>query len=79
MYNAPRAATIVADSSSTLWSLDRNTFNHIVKGAAMKKKEKYESFLEKVPLLQTMEEYERQKIAEAFREEYYKDGDFIIK
>lgn len=45
----------------------------------MKKKEKYEAFLEKVPLLQTMEEYERQKIAEAFKEEYYKNGDFIIK
>ena len=26
-----------------------------------------------------MEDYERHKLAEAFKEEYYKDGDFIIK
>ena len=42
LYNAPRAATIVADTDSILWSLDRNTFNHIVKDAASKKREKYE-------------------------------------
>ena len=34
LYNAPRAATITADSASALWVLDRNTFNHIVKDAS---------------------------------------------
>lgn len=34
LYNAPRAATIVCSSPScSLWSLDRNTFNHIIKRA----------------------------------------------
>lgn len=59
LYNAPRAATIVADTESVLWSLDRNTFNHIVKDAASKKREKYEKFLEQIELLQTMDSYER--------------------
>ncbi len=45
MYNAPRAATIIADDDAILWSLDRSTFNHIVKDAASKKREKYETFL----------------------------------
>lgn len=31
MYNAPRAATIVAKEESTCFSLDRDTFNAIVK------------------------------------------------
>lgn len=35
LYNAPRAATIVAKTESILWSLDRETFNNIVKDAAM--------------------------------------------
>lgn len=35
LYNAPRAATIVANENCTLWALDRETFNNIVKDAAM--------------------------------------------
>lgn len=31
LYNAPRAATIVSDGPTTLYSLDRATFNAIVK------------------------------------------------
>jgi len=37
LYNAPRAATIKAKTASTLFSLDRETFNNIVKDAASKK------------------------------------------
>jgi CRP-like cAMP-binding protein len=36
LYNCPRAAKIVAASQSvSLWKLDRETFNAIVKEAAM--------------------------------------------
>lgn len=38
LYNAPRAATITSDGHCLLWALDRNTFNHIVKDAASKKR-----------------------------------------
>lgn len=55
LYNAPRAATIVADTDAVLWSLDRNTFTHIVKDAASRKREKYEVFLSQVPVLQNMD------------------------
>ena len=38
LYNAPRAATITAESDKVItWVLDRETFNHIVKEAAQKK------------------------------------------
>lgn len=42
LYNAPRAASIRTESDCTLWVLDRECFNHIVKEAAVKKREKYE-------------------------------------
>jgi cAMP-dependent protein kinase regulator len=45
LYNAPRAATIIANEECLLWRLDRETFNHIVKDAANKKRAKYEEFL----------------------------------
>ena len=34
LYNAPRAANITADTECVLWSLDRETFNYIVKDAS---------------------------------------------
>jgi cAMP-dependent protein kinase regulator len=79
LYNAPRAATIVSDNESLLWSLDRDTFNNIVKDASRKRREKYESFLEKVKILETMEPYERSVISDAFAEEHFKAGDYIIR
>lgn len=42
LYNAPRAATITANEPCVLWKLDRDTFNHIVKDASQKRREKYE-------------------------------------
>ena len=55
LYNAPRAATITcASASCELWSLDRNTFNHIIKTAVQKKREKYDDFLERVEILKCM-------------------------
>lgn len=34
LYNAPRAATITAQTDGIVYKLDRDTFNHIVKDAA---------------------------------------------
>jgi len=71
LYNAPRAATITAKTNAELWSLDRKTFNYIVKDAAANKRDKYEEFLKNVKILSNMEEYERSKLADAIKEEWY--------
>lgn len=78
LYNAPRAATIEASSDGLLWVLDRNTFNHIVKDAAQKKRQKYEDFLQTVPILQNMDHYERSKLADAVKEKKFVKDDAII-
>ena len=79
LYNAPRAATIQAKEESLLWVLDRQTFNHIVKDASQKKREKYENFLSTVPILQNMDHYERSKLADAIKEKKFPAGEQIIK
>ena len=75
LYNAPRAATIVSDTDSLLWCLDRETFNHIVKDSSRKRREKYENFLAQVKILESMEPYERSVLSDAFVEEKFKAGD----
>lgn len=79
LYNTPRAATIIANDDCVLYKLDRDTFNHIVKDSAQKRRDKYEEFLTKVPIFETMEPYERSKLADAFTERTYKKDDMIIK
>ena len=79
LYNAPRAATITATEASVVWKLDRGTFNHIVKDAAQRKREKYDSFLQSVPILQSIDPYERSALGDAVREERFKKNDYIIR
>lgn len=64
MYNAPRAANIDAKEESVCFSLDRDTFNHIVKNAAIEKRKKYDGFLQKIEILSTLSQYEREKICD---------------
>lgn len=78
LYNCPRAASVVAREKSVLWKLDRDTFNHIVKDAAAKKREKHEAFLKKVPLLSSMDAYERSQVADALARETYADGAQVV-
>ncbi|CAO3590048.1 unnamed protein product [Absidia cylindrospora] len=79
MYNAPRAATIIATSPSVVWALDRITFRTILMEHTSRKRRMYESFLEEVPLLMSLKSYERHKIADALESVYYDDGQTVIK
>lgn len=45
----------------------------------MRKREQYETFLKKVPLLETMDDYERTQISEAFKDLKFQQGQTIIK
>lgn len=79
LYNAPRAATIIANEECLLWKLDRETFNHIVKESANKKRARYDEFVKQVPILSTMEPYERSKLSDAFKEIKIRANHHIIK
>ncbi|KAI8902129.1 cyclic nucleotide-binding-like protein [Globomyces pollinis-pini] len=79
MYNAPRAATVIATKECVLWALDRVTFRRILMENTSRKRRMYERFLEELPLLTSLEPYERHKIADALESVTFNDGDVVIK
>jgi len=79
LYNAPRAASIKAVTDCVLFALDRETFNHIVKDAEVKRRERFEQIMSKIELLSVMDPYERSKIADVAIPVKFKKGDYIIK
>ena len=48
LYNVPRAASIICKEESVCFTQDRETFNHIVKGAAIENRRSFLDFLNKV-------------------------------
>ncbi|KAJ3071043.1 hypothetical protein HDU98_005894 [Podochytrium sp. JEL0797] len=79
MYNAPRAATVVATSECICWALDRVTFRRILMENTSRKRRMYESFLEEVKLLASLEAYERHKIADVLESQVFNEGEIVIR
>uniref|UniRef100_A0A7S3ZEV3 cGMP-dependent protein kinase n=1 Tax=Lotharella globosa TaxID=91324 RepID=A0A7S3ZEV3_9EUKA len=79
MYNAPRAATVVALTDAVTWVVDRFTFRRVLKNVSEKQLQRYRDFLKKVSLLAPLTEVEREKIAEALEEVSVPNGTVIMR
>jgi cAMP-dependent protein kinase regulator len=77
MYNAPRAATCRASTNAKLWALDRTSFKVIVVAATMIKRELYQGFLKKVPILSSLNEGEIMTLADSLSEEKFTKGSTV--
>ena len=79
LYNAPRAASIIALEDSILWSTDRETFNHLVKNAAINRRQNYLDLIQKVEILQEIDFEGRQKLMDAFTEVRFRANEHVIR
>lgn len=80
MYNAPRAATCRATGGDVkMWTLDRVSFKVIIAGAALRKREKYSTFLQRAPILQSLTELEVMTLADSMTEEKFDSGVVICR
>ncbi|KAG5362384.1 cAMP-dependent protein kinase regulatory subunit [Yarrowia sp. C11] len=78
MYNAPRAATVVATQPCVLWSLDRVTFRKILLDGTHQRRSMYDGFLKEVPILSDLGSYERNKLADALTSQVVEAGTAVI-
>eukprot|EP00746_Dinoflagellata_sp_MGD_P162286 gnl/MRDRNA2_/MRDRNA2_89774_c0_seq1.p1 gnl/MRDRNA2_/MRDRNA2_89774_c0~~gnl/MRDRNA2_/MRDRNA2_89774_c0_seq1.p1 ORF type:complete len:810 (+),score=244.80 gnl/MRDRNA2_/MRDRNA2_89774_c0_seq1:115-2430(+) len=78
MYNAPRAATVVATSESLVWALEAETFKMMLITAENTKKKEYEGFLEKVEILKDLTKYEMAQLSDMLESELFDAGETII-
>eukprot|EP00444_Apocalathium_aciculiferum_P028453 CAMPEP_0183438986 /NCGR_PEP_ID=MMETSP0370-20130417/77726_1 /TAXON_ID=268820 /ORGANISM="Peridinium aciculiferum, Strain PAER-2" /LENGTH=420 /DNA_ID=CAMNT_0025627331 /DNA_START=55 /DNA_END=1317 /DNA_ORIENTATION=+ len=78
LYNCPRAASVDAQEDVTLWQLDRETFNHIVRDASMRKRQQHEDFLKDVVILKNLGDYERSQLADALQKQTVQKGEHVI-
>jgi hypothetical protein len=69
---------VKANETSTLYSLDRGTFTHIVKDSSMKRRQQFEAFLSRVELLQELDSYERNSLSDVLVSATYQPGQAVI-
>eukprot|EP00301_Raphidiophrys_heterophryoidea_P008935 c13230_g1_i1.p1 GENE.c13230_g1_i1~~c13230_g1_i1.p1 ORF type:complete len:412 (-),score=92.89 c13230_g1_i1:350-1585(-) len=79
MYNAPRAATVKAVTDLRCWAVDRQTFKLTLMESTLKKRDRYEKFLDSVPILDTLYKYEKLTIADALLPQQFKEGDVVTR
>ena len=61
-----------------MWAMDRVTFRSMLFEKASSKRTQYKEFLNKVPLLEPMEQYEKEKIADVLEPVDFADGEKAI-
>eukprot|EP01117_Protostelium_nocturnum_P011136 TRINITY_DN4047_c0_g1_i1.p1 TRINITY_DN4047_c0_g1~~TRINITY_DN4047_c0_g1_i1.p1 ORF type:complete len:382 (-),score=68.63 TRINITY_DN4047_c0_g1_i1:209-1354(-) len=79
MYGSPRAATVKAVTDVRLWAIDRASYRGVLMATTLKKRKLYESFLEKVPILQTLTKWERLIVADALEPVTFRNEHVILR
>jgi len=79
LYNCPRAATVETPERCVCWRLDRETFNCVVREAAIKRSAQYDQFIKDVPLLSACSAQERELIVDALKCDKYMQGEYVVK
>lgn len=79
LYNCPRAASVISRTASTVWELDRETFNNIVMSAVQRKRTLYNDLLRRVPIFVHMTEGEMANIIDVLTLQVFPYGATIIR
>ncbi|CAD7940432.1 unnamed protein product [Amoebophrya sp. A120] len=79
MYNEPRAATVECLSDdSALWVIDRRDFRRVLREKVRHKLRQYVSVLEKVDVLHTLLQEEKEALSECLTELHFQKGQDVL-
>ena len=78
IYSVPRAATIKAQSEVKVWVIDGDSYRRLLMNSTIRKRKMFEDFLKQVPVLQTLDEWERLTIADALEDCEFDAGQVIV-
>lgn len=79
LYDAPRSATIVAQTPVKSWALDRTTFKTIMQSSAIQQNTASVGFLAHVKLFESLSDMEKMQMADALKPVTFAADELIIK
>jgi len=77
LHNCPRAATVIAGSDCTLWTLSRDAFAVLVKSALREQRERTGTLLAKIDFLKDMKPELISLLVDAMVSRHFKDGEAV--
>jgi cAMP-dependent protein kinase regulator len=78
LYNKPRAATVRASSDAALWRLDQRTFKSTIMVSVTQKRQKYIDFLKRCALMQALDDFEINTLADSLESRVFKKDEPIV-
>ena len=82
MYNSPLQSTYKTNldpNGTEFWIINRKKFRKIVKDSSQKKLFEFENFIKTVPILESLLDFERKKIAETLEEIHFSNNHIIVR
>jgi len=79
IYGTPRAATVKAKTDVKLWGIDRDSYRRILMGSTIRKRTMYEEFLSRVSILENLDKWEQNTVADALESVQFEDGQEIVR
>lgn len=78
LYNCPRAATCLANTTCRLWKVDQRTFRYMLANNNASQQKDIHDVLRKVPFLSTLDETNLLRISDALTSVTFPEGERII-
>mmetsp|Transcript_22682 Transcript_22682/g.41053 ORF Transcript_22682/g.41053 Transcript_22682/m.41053 type:complete len:806 (+) Transcript_22682:68-2485(+) len=79
LYFVPRAATVKAETNSTVWVIDRSNFKEILMKVSDTKLQEYVKYLDQVTILSALIASEKQQVAKALVEMHFTTGELVVQ